>query len=292
MALRKWASARERIAGAWTVGHPWGIGLTLSSPPDDKGYVTINGENSLMHNLYVAPANSGGPFFSKANEVIGIVASGPGDVFLGRGFAWIPGNDIIPFIGPNQTFYATKTNICRSLTHIDVACFVGLQLPPNPAPAAQKQLLVEILFGNGAEATWQSVTIINQATVPSDSIQIYVDYPTLVLRNPNFRPWLIRAISFTYTVPGAGGGLVGGGGGGFQVPLFPALIFGCMDSGDQEKPANWTVLFSDQAFPYMPVGQNTLYCPIFLQPAWKTVANNHVGPIDLVPWKAPTRPRK
>ena len=291
LALRKWAWG-ERIPGAWTVGHPWGIGLTLSSPPDETGYVTTGGENSLVHNLYVAPANTGGPFFSKANDVIGIVASGPGDLFVGRGFYWVGGSEIIPFIGPSQTFRATKTNICRSLTHTDTACFVGLQLPPNPAGAAQKQLVVEILFGNGLEAAWQSVTIINQAAVPSDNIQEYIDYPTLTGRNANFRPWLIRALRFTYTYPGAGGGPVGGRGGGFlQPPMLPALIFGCMDSGDQAKPANWTILLSEQGCPYVPAAPNVLECPIFLQPAWKTVVNDHIGPLDLVQWQPPTRPR-
>ena len=290
LALRKW-NWGERIPGAWTVGHPWGIGLTLSSPPDGTGYVSNNGDNSLVHNLYVAPANSGGPFFSRQNEVIGIVASGPGHLFVGRGFWWVGGNEIKPFIDPKQTFRATKTNICRSLTHTDMACFVGLQLPPNPAAANQKQLLVEILFGDGLQGNWQSVWIINQAAVQNDNIQEYIDYPTLTLRNANFRPWLIRAIRFTYTYPGAGGGLIGGGGGGFQPPMFPALIFGCMDAGDQPKPANWTILLSDQGFPYEPGSPNVVACPIFLDPAWKKVVNDHIGPIDLVQWRGRARPR-
>ena len=290
LALRKW-SWGERINGAWTVGHPWGIGLTLSAPPDGKGYATTTGDNSLEHNLYVAPANSGGPLFSNQNEIIGIVASGLGDVLVGRGFYWVAGSDIIPFIAPNQTFRATKTNIFRSLTHTDTACFVGLRLPANPALPAQKQLVVEILFGNGPEATWASVTVINQAAVPNDNIQTIIDYPTITGTNANFRPWLIRAIRFTFTFPGAGGGAIGGGAGGFQIPMFPALIFGCMDSGDQAKPANWTILLSEQNFAYEPAVANVAYCPIFLAPAWKTIANNQIGPLNLVPWQAPARPR-
>lgn len=264
----------------------------MSSPPDGKGYASTNGDNSLLHNLYTAPANSGGPLFSKDNQVIGIVASGPGDVLAGRGFVWVPGSDITPFIAPDQTFRATKTNICRSLTHTDTACFVGLRLPPNQALPAQKQLLVEILFGNGLEATWESVTIINQAAVPNDNIQTIIDYPTIMGGNANFRPWLIRAVRFTFTYPGAAGGAIGGGGHGLQLPMFPALIFGCMDSGDQAKPANWTIMYLDQNFPYEPGLVNVVHCPIFLPPAWKTITNNQIGPLDLVPWQAPARPRK
>ena len=290
LALRKWAWG-ERINGAWTVGHPWGIGLTLSSPPGGKGYASTSGKNSLEHNLYVAPAISGSPLFSEQNEIIGIVTSGPGDVLMGRGFHWLGGNEIIPFIDPKQTFRATKTKICRSLTHTDTACFVGLQLPPNPALPAQKQLFVEILFGNGPEATWASVPIINQAAVQNDNIQIYIDYPTITGANANFRPWLIRAIRFTFTYPGAGGGAIGRRAGALQkIPMFPALIFGCMDSGDQAKPDDWTILLSEQNFAYQPAVANVAYCPIFLQPAWKTITNDQIGPLNLVPWQPPTRP--
>ena len=294
LALHKWAWG-EQIPGAWTVGHPWGIGLTLSSPPGGKGYVISTGENSLEHNLKVAPANSGGPFFSQANEVVGIVASGPGDIFKGRGFFWVPGNKtIIPFIEPGQTYRATKTNICRSLTHVNMSCFVGLQLPNIQAAAHQKQLRVEIMFGNGLEATWQSVIIIDQASVPTNDIQEYVDYPTLTLGNANFRPWLIRALRITYAYPPAPGGANAPGrtAGFFQVPTIPSLVFGCMDSGDQAKPANWTILFSGQNCQYMESTPTVLECSIFLQPGWKTIVNNRIGPINLPTWDIVTRPRK
>ena len=274
----------------------------MSSPPDDKGYACTNGENSLLHNLYVAPATSGGPLFSKQNEVIGIVASGPGDVLLGRDFMWLlPGSDIIPFIAPNQTFCATKTNIWHSLTHTNTAYFVGLQLPSISATAAEKQLIVEILFGNGDEADWSSVTIINQVNVPNDSIQTKINCATITGANPDFRPWLIRAIKITFTHPVAAGGGARARGGGFQMPKIPALIFGCRDSEDQTEPANWTVLLSAQNIDYQPAfgGQpavaKVVKCPIFLPRAWKTITDNHIGPLSLTgpdftltPWQAAT----
>ena len=293
LALHKWAFG-EQISGAWTVGHPWGIGLTLSSPPGGKGYVSSDGENSLEHNLKVAPANSGGPFFSQKNEVVGIVASGPGDIFEGRGFFWVPGNkEIIPFIKPGQTYRATKTNICRSLTHLNISCFVGLSLPTTiQAAAHQQQLRVEIMFGDGLEATWQSVIIIDQATCPTRAIQENVDYPTLALRNANFRPWLIRALRITYTYPPDPGNVPGRKAGLFQLPTIPSIVFGCMDSGDQAKPANWTILFSGQDCQYMDSTPTVLECSIFLQPGWKTIVNNFIGPINLATWDIVTRPRK
>ena len=302
LALRKWVGS-EQINGAWNVGHPWGIGLTLSSPPDDKGYACTNGENSLLHNLYVAPASSGGPLFSKQNEVVGIVASGVGDVLYSRGFYWLPlGSDITPVIAPNQTFRATKTNIWHSLTHTNTACFVGLQLPSIPATAAEKQLVVEILFGNGDEAHWSSVTIIDQANVPNDSIQTIINCATITGANPNFRPWLIRAIKVTFTHPVAAGG-VARARGALQMPKIPALIFGCRDSEDQTEPANWTILLSAENINYRPAfeGQpavaGVVECPIFLPRAWKTITDNHIGPLSLTgpdfsltPWQA-ARPR-
>ena len=295
LTLRKWAG-NEQISGAWTVGHPWGIGLTKSSPPNDKGYAYTNGENSLLHNLYIARASSGSPLFSKENEVIGLVASGPGDELYGRGFYWLSGPEIIPFIAPNQTFRATKTNIWRSLTHPNTACFVGLQLPSIPAIAAEKQLVVEILFGNGDETGWSSVTIINQANVPNDSIRTITDCTTIMGANPNFRPWLIRAIRITFTHPEAAGGGVWIRKGGFEMPKIPALIFGCRDSEDQTEPANWTILLSEQNTDYQPALAKVVKCPIFLPRAWKTITDNHIGPLSLTgpfsltPWQA-ARPR-
>ena len=295
LALHKWAWG-EQIPGAWTVGHPWGIGLTLSSPPGGKGYVISDGENTLEHNLKVAPANSGGPFFSQKNEVVGIVASGPGDIFEGRGFFWVPGNkEIIPFIKPGQTYRATKTNICRSLTHLNMSCFIGLTLPDNiQAAANQQQLRIEIMFGDGLEATWQSVIIIDQATCHTRTIQENVNYPTLAGRNASFRPWLIRALRITYTYPPAPGGanVPGRAAGIFQIPTIPSIVFGCMDSGDQAKSANWTILFSGQDCQYMDSTPTVLECTIFLQPGWKTIVNNHIGPIDLATWDVVTRARK
>ena len=175
-----------------------------------------------------------------------------------------------------------------------MSCFVGLQLPNIQAAAHQKQLRVEIMFGNGLEATWQSVIIIDQASVPTNDIQEYVDYPTLTLGNANFRPWLIRALRITYAYPPAPGGANAPGrtAGFFQVPTIPSLVFGCMDSGDQAKPANWTILFSGQNCQYMESTPTVLECSIFLQPGWKTIVNNRIGPINLPTWDIVTRPRK
>ncbi|KAI9844159.1 MAG: hypothetical protein M1837_005759 [Sclerophora amabilis] len=273
---------QERVpTHAWAAGHPWGIGMTMVSPLGNSGWIQGVGSNAVQHNLRIVPANSGGPLLSGQNQVIGIAASGRGDILMSRGFLWLgdldPSGTMTPFYPKDERYDGTRTNIWSSLLRPDSSLFLAFSISDLPGKPDQQNGKIEILVGkDDATANWFPI----YEKVAPESTQLVRRFPPAA--SPDLRPYHIREIRHTFTFPSAAFNRSGGRGAvtNVNVPTIKSLVFGCLRPGDEKNPENWTILYrNDQGLMLGGVPDNIRLGP-FLPPDWKPAG----PPWDLGAW--------
>lgn len=260
------------------IGHDYNTANTSSS-----FYTT----NSLGTNPQCAPVISGSPILfhditAQLNEfeVIGIVTSSPANTLSVPSLVNSPGtDDTQPCTHTGIMSGITNPNICRSLTHTDMACFVAMKMPSIKA-----HITFEILFGDSPD-NWTSHTMINDCVnIENERLQVVQSYMTINAITPTFRPWLIRAIRLQIQEKPSSPVTVAS----YPVPeqwrqersvtkAIP-IMFGCMDYDDLKRPENWTILASTETIPTD--GPVTYNCGPFIKPAWKSLVGTSDGIFD------------